>query len=150
MTSVIVDTREQRPWEFEESEVATLPVADYAPKGFEHLVLVERKGSVAELAGSLTDKGRFERELAKLNEHPFGFVVLEFTLNDLINYPTSAKLPPFVKSRIRVRGPYLLKRLAELQIRYPRIHWVFAGTKGKEYAMAVMKAVVEAAQSVAS
>ena len=76
LPTVIVDTREQRPLEFQHlpSERGTLQSGDYSIAGLEHDFAVERK-SVPDLCGSLTrGRERFERELHRLRG--FGFARL--------------------------------------------------------------------------
>lgn len=60
---VVVDTREQSPWEFEVPTVRkALKFGDYSLRGLEHWCAVERK-SAADLAGTLTSGlARFLRE----------------------------------------------------------------------------------------
>lgn len=40
---ILIDTREQLPYQFENSEVGTIPVGDYSICGLENHVAVERK-----------------------------------------------------------------------------------------------------------
>lgn len=92
--TVIVDTREQRPLLFPDTfewfssrsstgrtiivhiEKKCMKTGDYALKGFEDLVLIERKGSVQEIHNNLFTDDRkrsdssFER-LAKCTTHPY-------------------------------------------------------------------------------
>jgi hypothetical protein len=69
---VVVDTREQKPYDFSEVGVDNvvhekLDVGDYTLKGFEHDFVVERK-SLDDLANSLgTERGRFENEILRAN-----------------------------------------------------------------------------------
>lgn len=88
--TILIDTREQRPVSFPDGLVvlddarrpskkavltvslgtraATLPAGDYALEGFEDRVLVERKGSLREIAGNCltADRRRFTDCLQRL------------------------------------------------------------------------------------
>jgi ERCC4-type nuclease len=77
---IIIDSREQLSFDFEESEVKKLDEGDYSVEGYEHEVAVERK-SVNDAIGSvLQGRERFEKEFirAKTNLKRF-FVVIEGT-----------------------------------------------------------------------
>jgi len=123
--TVIKDTREQNGWSFNEydkcngMELEALHTGDYTLKGFEEVVCVERKASTLEIAGNLgKNKERFHKEMQRMEEFPFSFLVLEFSASDLINYPCNVKLPRCQKSKIKVTGKYLLKSILEFQIWY--------------------------------
>lgn len=75
---VVVDTREQLPWEFEVPTVrGTLKTGDYSVQGLEHSVAIERK-SLADLVGSLTaGRERFLRECDRLMTYRFKAIVVE-------------------------------------------------------------------------
>lgn len=66
---VVIDTREQSPWEFEVLTVRrALKFGDYSLRGLEHKCVVERK-SAADLAGTLTNGlARFIREYDRAME----------------------------------------------------------------------------------
>lgn len=82
---VIIDTREQTPWMFENlcSERATLATADYTIKGLTHRVGIERKELSDLLACCGHGRDRFVRELERLAAFPFRCVIIEATLTDL-------------------------------------------------------------------
>ena len=142
--TVIIDTREQRPWSFAGSGFTMvrrkLETADYSVEGYEGHFAIERKGGVAEVAGNLVDKdGRFRRELERLQSYPHAHVIFEFALEDLYAYPHGAGIPRSRMSQIRARGPYLGKLLVDLMFLYPSIHWHFAGPRGEKLAVALIK-----------
>lgn len=79
----IVDTREQRPFDFAPIEPkiriqkGTLQTADYSIMGLENEVCVERKGTVEELLGNIgTGRERFEAELIRMREFKAKMVVI--------------------------------------------------------------------------
>ena len=94
--TVIKDTREQRGWVFEKDDrdrcsgmiVDGLKTGDYTLQGFEHDVCVERKMSVEEVANNLGKKKKaFDAEMKRMNEFSFKYIILEFPITDLIDYP---------------------------------------------------------------
>lgn len=93
--TVVIDSREKRPLVFPatlevwtrnkaervqvQTETAKLDAGDYLLKGFEDRAVVERKGSVRELAQNLLTRdqlrqGRAFRRLADACEHPYLFL----------------------------------------------------------------------------
>lgn len=84
LPAIIVDTREQRPFEFAGLRTSRerLKVGDYSLRGYSRSVSVERK-SVADFVLTLTkDRDRFERELRRA-EFLHLYVVVEGSLGDL-------------------------------------------------------------------
>jgi len=83
-----VDTREQRPYQFEKYDVEairhTLKTGDYSLAGYEDRVAFERK-SLDDLIGCLTTgRDRFERELARAKKGlDFFAVVVEGSMDDV-------------------------------------------------------------------
>ena len=55
--TIIVDTREQTPWEFGFHNTAKrkLDTGDYSMEGYESLFTIERKRSVSEIANNLSE-----------------------------------------------------------------------------------------------
>ena len=93
--TIIVDTREQRPYEFTSpTEVGTLSIGDYSLKGFEDLVAIERK-TLNDLIGCLTkDRERFEKELLKGRALDYFALIIEASLSDLVNGRYKSKMLP--------------------------------------------------------
>lgn len=152
---VLRDTGEKKGWEFRPSKAclgtaaANLYTGDYTLEGWydDRVVVVERKGSVAELAGNLSDEERwddFRQELERMEEFRFPAVVCEFTLAQLVSFPAGSRVPRSAWPRVRARGPYLLKRVCELELAM-KTRWVFAGSReaAQAYVLSVFKRVVE-------
>jgi hypothetical protein len=123
--TVIRDTREQQGWNFHPyqkclgMELGTLKTGDYTIKEMPHLICIERKASVIEIAQNIVkDIDRFKRELERMREYPNRYVICEFSLTDVMNYPESANIPPSIKKNIKVNGKYLIRVLLELQQEY--------------------------------
>jgi len=84
---VIVDTREQTPWQFSPDVVVMLreklPAGDYSLRGFEHQVAVERK-SLEDLVKTLFfDWVRFKKELNRLAGYELACIAVECDVRDV-------------------------------------------------------------------
>ena len=133
--TVIRDTREQEGYYFSEYGTCAgmieqkLDTGDYAIAGMEDKVCIERKGCVEELAINLGQKKHtFLNEIERMSEFPHKFIILEFSLCDLIDFPENSRIPEKSKSSVKITGKYLLKCLMEFQI-YNNIHVLFCDNK---------------------
>lgn len=144
---VIQDTREQTPWHFAASvccfgtEVGTLSTGDYTLEGYEEIFVIERKGNISEWAKNIIDP-RFVRELERLKDFVHSFVILEFDMADLMNYPYSSNIPKYLWKSVKVRPDLILKKTLEFQCKYPT-QIIFAGKHGKKVASSIFKRMVE-------
>ena len=91
--TVIKDTREQDGYYFSKFNTCAgmvdqkLDTGDYSIQGLEDKICVERKGCVEELAINLGSKKRtFMNEIARMESFPFKFLILEFSLDDLLKF----------------------------------------------------------------
>ncbi|NUP10878.1 MAG: hypothetical protein HOW73_32945 [Polyangiaceae bacterium] len=94
--TIVIDTREQRPWTFADHPTVhrALPAGDYSVDGLEHRVAIERK-SIADLVSTLTaGRERFERELQKLADYERAIIIVEGDLEDVIAGRYRSKVPP--------------------------------------------------------
>ena len=159
--TVVRDTREKfgQGWKFPASErcagtlMRKLDVGDYSLLGFEKLVTIERKGSVSEFCGNLT-QDRFiapfdenktldkQSEFVRLEAVHWPFILLEFTIEDLIHYPNLPDIPPNLRRSIKFKGTAALKKVIELQMQY-KTKIIFCGTRAKDVASSIFKRVVE-------
>ena len=153
--TVIKDTREQDGYTFEKFEgrytscegmiLQKLDTGDYSLLGLEDKLCIERKASVSELAGNLgKDKYRFLREIERMNDFPFKFLVLEFSFEDLVKFPVGSDIPESRWNSLKISKKYIIKMLVEFQI-YNKTHVVFAGNKrnAKTFINSVLKRVNE-------
>jgi len=122
---VIKDTREKNGWDFENMEscwgtdLGCLQTGDYTIAGFEDVLCIERKASTAEIANNLgTKKEQFEAEMQRMTAYTYPFILLEFSMSDLLKYPDGSSIPNSKKKFIKLNGRYLLKTLIEYQIFY--------------------------------
>lgn len=89
-----IDSREQKPYQFENSEVGTLGVGDYSICGLEDHIAMERK-SLDDLIGCLTKgRERFERELSKSRGLEYFALIVEASLSDLANGQYRSQMGP--------------------------------------------------------
>lgn len=116
---ILQDTREKQPWLFEDyNQIATgLKTGDYQIDGCPYLITIDRKKVVTELANNIVTK-RFERELQRMVDYRFRYVICEFPYKEVVAYPQTAKLPKHIKDKIRVKGRFLTKELGRLSEEY--------------------------------
>ena len=137
--TVIKDSREQDGFTFEAFKgrytacdgmvVQKLDTGDYSIVGLEDKLCIERKGRLSELAINLgSDKARFFREIERMKPFPFKFIVLEFSLEELMNFPEGSDIPKEKWASIKITNKYMLKMIVEFQM-YDNIHVIFAGNR---------------------
>lgn len=92
---IIVDTREQLPYDFAcitpppAVEVATLDAGDYSLKGFEGQVAIERKTLNDAYSTFGQGRRRFQVELERLAGYQFAAVVIEADWHTIVRRPPS-------------------------------------------------------------
>lgn len=142
---VIIDTREQQPWEFERVAYANrkLDTGDYSVEGYENLLCVERKKSVGEIATNITEK-RFKDVLERMQQYKYSFLIMEFDLEDIYQFPIGSNIPKRLWNTLRVSSGFIIKNLLEIQLQYG-IHVLFCGdaTNASKIALTLMKKVYE-------
>jgi hypothetical protein len=133
--TVIKDTREQEGYYFSKYSTCSgmverkLDTGDYSIEGMEEIICIERKGCVEELAINLGQKKHpFMNEISRMKEFPHKFIILEFSLDDLVNFPENTRIPEKQKSKLKISGKYMLKCLMEFQL-HDNIHIIFCGDK---------------------
>ena len=118
-----------------------LDTGDYSLRGYEELLAIERKGKISEFARNIVEN-RFERELERLEDFDYPFMLLEFDMKDVLDYPRSSKLPNSKRRLTKVTGGFILKRIIEFQIRY-KTKILLCGEEGWKVALSIFKRVVE-------
>ena len=133
--TVIKDTREQEGYHFSKYDkcegmiVQKLDTGDYTIVGLEEKVCIERKASPEELAANLGQKKHaFMNEIERMRPFKHKFILLEFTLKDLVEFPDNTRIPESQKKKVRISGKYMLKMLMEFQLQRDR-HIMFCGDK---------------------
>lgn len=106
-----------------------LDTGDYSIEGLEEKICVERKASPEELATNLGQKKHaFMNEIERMKAFRHKFILLEFSLQDLVDFPEGSRIPESQKAKVKISGKYMLKMLMEFQIK-DNIHVVFCGNK---------------------
>lgn len=128
--TIIIDTREQLPLDFEiigvNKKIAIpqkfkgLESGDYSIEGMEDSIAIERK-SLEDLYSTLgQDRDRFKREIIRLNEMDFSAVVIEATLQNIYD-PLECRY----KWRSKLSPQSVLGTIADWKIRYRNVNWFF-------------------------
>lgn len=142
---IIVDTREQIPWEFGYHDTAKrkLDTGDYSIEGFENILAVERKRSVSELATNLSEK-RFKDVLTRLSKIKHPYMVFEFSLDEVYQFPVGSDIPKKLWDKLKISGNYIIKRLIEIQLEY-NIQVVFCDdpSNAERFTASLMKRIYE-------
>lgn len=143
--TVIIDTREQQPWEFGLHSTAKkkLDTGDYSIEGLEYLLCIERKKSVAEIANNITEK-RFKDVIERMGNIAYPFMLFEFDLEDIYNFPVGSDIPKKLWDNLKISPNYILKFLTQIQLNH-RIHIVYCGCaeNAEKMAVSIMKRVYE-------
>lgn len=133
--TVIKDTREQEGYYFNKFNTCAgmiehkLDTGDYTIQGLEDKICIERKGCVEELAVNLGQKKHsFLDEIARMSAFQHKFLILEFSLEDLIKFPDETRIPVKNKASLKITGKYMLKCLFEFEL-YNNVHILFCGNK---------------------
>lgn len=134
---VVKDTREQQGYFFGKYQSCQgmieqkLDTGDYSIQGLEGQICIERKASVEELAINLgKDKRRFLAEIERMKSFEHKFLVLEFSVEDMLNFPMKSSIPERQKKeyKVKITGKYILKMLNEFQL-YDGLNVLFCGNK---------------------
>ena len=129
----IIDTREQYPFSFEESEFCTKPIVikldsgDYSIAGYEDKLFIERKANVAELAVNFTQK-RWKNELERVKDYRWKFLVCEFNYEHVLVFPQGSTIPEHRRKYLKVSPAFILACISNLQVQHG-INVVMASNK---------------------
>lgn len=153
--TIIKDTREQEGYTFESSSSRyhtcygmvdqKLDTGDYSILGMEDKLCIERKASAVELANNVGhDQTRFLKEIERMKSFPYKFLILEFSLSDLMDYPNGTNIPEEDWSKLKVTNKFMLKMIMEFQL-YHDIHVIFCDSKknAKWAVLSIIKRVNE-------
>jgi len=153
--TIIKDTREKQGYTFAASRtkyhvckgmvVRKLDTGDYSVEGLEDKVCVERKASVVELANNVgVSRRRFDAEIERMKEFPHRFLVLEFSLTDLMDFPEGSDVSDREIKKLRITNKYMLRYLMELQINHG-VNVIFCDSKknAKWTVLSILKRINE-------
>jgi len=146
---ILRDTREKENhgWYFpneEHFEVADckLDTGDYTLAGLESKFIIERKGKLSEFATNI-NQARFYNEMERLESFQWPFIILEFSMDDLWNWPNNCGIPRDKLKFIRTTNKSILMKLNEMTVKY-KTKFIFAGKqRGEQMAISLMKRVLE-------
>lgn len=120
---IIRDTREKTGWQFDWYDIEVidrkLATGDYTIEGLEEVLCIERKKSPSELAlnvGKL--RKTFEKELQRMSEIRWKYILCEFPYEQLRKYPTGARMPRAKKKKVRMKGKLLAGIIYGLKEKY--------------------------------
>lgn len=143
--TIIVDTREQMPWEFgyHVTSKKKLDTGDYSIEGMENIFTIERKMSVSEIATNITEN-RFKDVLERLGKIPHSYLIMEFSIEDIYTFPVGSDIPKRLWDKLRVKGHYIMKILLEASINH-NIHLLFCGdaSNAERTASSLIKRIYE-------
>lgn len=122
---ILRDTREKQGWDFPRDtlclgvEDTALKTGDYTIKNYEDLICIERKKCVSEIAANIGKyKKRFEAEMRRIEKIRHRYIICEFSLQDIIDYPKNSNIPKSRRDNMVISGKYVLKCLIEYQLEY--------------------------------
>lgn len=127
---IVIDTQEQIPHLFEENDRcggyvrAKLKTGDYSLVGYENIFTVERKRNLGEWCQNI-NQDRFERELIRLSDYQFPFLLFEFGVGHILRFPNDSGIPKYVWPKLKVNSPMIMRRTFEMQFKYPKVHMIF-------------------------
>ena len=156
--TIIKDTREQDGYSFAASSSRyhtcngmvsrKLDTGDYSIEGLEDKLCIERKASVVEFANNVGhDQVRFLKEIERMKDFPYKFLVFEFSLTDLMNFPEGSSIPESDWGKHRVTNKFMLKMIMEFQL-HQDIKVLFCDSKknAKWAVLSIIKRVNEILQ----
>ncbi len=156
--TIIKDTREQDGYSFAASSSRyhtcngmvsrKLDTGDYSIEGLEDKLCIERKASVVEFANNVGhDQVRFLKEIERMKDFPYKFLVFEFSLTDLMNFPEGSSIPESDWGKLRVTNKFMLKMIMEFQLHHD-IKVLFCDSKknAKWAVLSIIKRVNEILQ----
>jgi len=132
---ILKDTREKNGWNFESFDrcltVADwgLKTGDYTARGLEKHLVIERKASTGELAMNLGKKRKaFDDEIQRMSHFRWKYIIFEFSIDDLMNFPKNSGIPKKQMQHVRMNGKFMWKKLREYEEQYG-VELVFALNK---------------------
>jgi ERCC4-type nuclease len=117
--TIIIDTREQQPWEFSHYTTASkkLDTGDYSIEGLQDIIAIERKKSVSEIATNIVEP-RFKDVLERLKTVKYPFILLEFSLKDVLIYPIGSNVPRHMWDKIKISSTFILKNITDWELEH--------------------------------
>ena len=148
--SIIRDTREKEGWDFNfhtscAIESRGLKTGDYTLEGLEEILCIERKATTGELSMNLgKNRKRFEAELERMKEFRWAYILCEFAIDDLIQFPKNSSIPTYRWKYLRMNGKFMCRLMRGYEEDYG-VEVVFCGDResAEEKAIEIFREVVE-------
>ena len=132
---ILIDTRDKQGLNFEgfekceAQEVIGLKTGDYTLEGLETSLCIERKASTGEVALNLGKKRKtFEAEMERASQFRWAYIICEFSIDDLMNFPQNSGIPKSKWPYIRMNGRYMWRKFCEYQEEYG-VQIIFCGSR---------------------
>lgn len=148
---VIKDTNEKegKGWNFSNTSSwcagqvrEHMDTGDYTFADYQKLFTIERKADTSEISMNIHEE-RFVRELERMNEIEYPFVVCEFSYQDVLDFPKNSGIPQWRWPKLKTTNNAILKYIMEFQMKY-RAKWILAGAgNGQRVAACIMKRMAE-------
>lgn len=125
---VVIDTREQLPYEFSPFVIGTLATGDYSLLGHEHRIAIERKTKADAYSTIGQGRERFVRELRRMAELEYAAIVVECSLVEFLSKPDYVR---------RLTPRAAIRSLISWSLRYG-VHLHFAGDRAHAEALVMV------------
>lgn len=87
---------------------------------------IERKFSVGEIYNNLFEK-RFLKELERLQEFKYRFIICQFDAKDVLNFPYNSGIPSIYWDGLKANGNFIMSKLAGITMKL-NIPVIFGGS----------------------
>ena len=140
---VIKDDREQRGWDFPESDeclgttTERLPTGDYSIRGMEKVFVIERKLDLSEFSKNILEE-RFDRELERLEEFDYPFLIATFTYDNIKTFPINSGIPKYLWPKVKIKPNFILSKICSYQVKY-KTRFILAGEMGESVAQMLFR-----------
>jgi|TARA_R100001163_G_scaffold35336_1_gene27193 hypothetical protein len=119
---ILKDTREKNGWDFNAFDKCMavvdwgLKTGDYVARGLEKHLVIERKASTGEIATNLGKKRKaFDAEIERMSQFRWKYIICEFSIDDLMNFPENSGIPEKQLQYVRMNGKFMWRKLCEYQ-----------------------------------
>lgn len=96
--TILVDNREQIPWEFDPEQFDVkkthLPTGDYMIEGLEDRIVLEKKSLGDFVNTVIHDWIRFRKELYRLASYDVSAIIVEADISDIFEHRYESEVPP--------------------------------------------------------
>jgi ERCC4-type nuclease len=143
--TLIIDTREKVPWDFEGDSdfedviYCKLDVGDYSIAGMEDIITIERKAGADELFNNFSqNKQRIYAEIDRMQNHKIKVIVIEQTLEDILN-PDSYYINTSGKNKRSPRMPpaVVASNLTDIILKH-NVQVIYGGYKAQSMARGLL------------